>query len=246
VGVFVIISVCIVSMVLLRHYERIGWLDAVFLVIDSMTHAHFGGYPTATASKAIMSFLSIFGVGVIVYLISIVVETVLSEELFTRWGVRSMEKCICDLKDHAIICGYGRVGSVVGEELKSNGIPYVVIERDERIVERITKEGQLAVNGDATDTEFLRKAGIERARFLVVVMGDDADSIVIILAAKELNPHIRVIVRASSEKMLKRMFQVGAERIVSPEYVGGLEIAESILQKQLAAKKGILFKEDIE
>jgi voltage-gated potassium channel len=77
-------------------------------------------------------------------------------------------------------------------------------------------------------------------------MGDDADSIVIILAAKELNPHIRVIVRASSEKMLKRMFQVGAERIVSPEYVGGLEIAESILQKQLAAKKGILFKEDIE
>jgi len=246
IGFAVIVIVCFISTVLLRWFEGIGWIDSVFLVIDSMTHAHFGGYPTATASKAVMAFLTIFGVGVIVYLISVVVETMLSEELFTRWGERSMGKCICDLKDHAIVCGYGRVGSVVGEELRGHDIPFVVIERDERIVERITKEGLLAITGDATDSEVLQKAGIERARFLVIVMGDDADSIVIILAAKEFNPRIRVIVRASSEKMLKRMFQVGAERIVSPEYVGGLEIAESILHKQLATKKGIISREDVE
>lgn len=240
-----IVGVCLLSTVLVHEFEAIGWLDSLFLVIDSMTHAHFGGYPVNTSTKIVMTFLTVFGVGVLAYLVSIIVEISLCRDIFEFFGLRGMEKRIKCLNEHIIVCGYGRVGSIVVSELAHNGFDHVVVEQDEHLVERLQTNDVNVIGGDATDIETLRRACIERAKFLIVALGDDADTIVVTLAAKELNPRIRVIVRASSDRMMERMFQIGVERIVSPEYVGGLEIAESILHKQLASKRGLITKDDI-
>jgi voltage-gated potassium channel len=241
----VIVAVCLFATVLVHEFEGIGWLDSLFLVIDSMTHAHFGGYPVNTPTKIVMTFLTVFGVGVLAYLVSILVEISLCRDIFEFFGLRGMEKRMRCMNEHVIVCGYGRVGSVVVAELVQNKFDFIVIEQDDRLVEELQMNDINVIQGDATDVHTLQRACIGRAKFLIIALGDDADTIVVTLAAKEMNPRIRVIVRASSEKMMNRMFQIGVERIVSPEYVGGLEIAESILHKQLASKRGLITKEDI-
>jgi len=234
------------SLVLVHHYESTSWSDSLFLIIDSMTHAHFGGYPKALETKVIMAFLTIFGVGVLVYVISVIVEVVVSMDLLEAMGVKGINKEINLLNDHVIVCGYGRVGSVVGKELNSNGIPFCVIEQKCSVVDKLRSKGILSLCGDASDPDMLRAAGIGRANFLVTVIGDDSETIVVILAAKEACSGIRIIARAGSEVMAKRMFQIGAERIILPEYVGAMEIAESIIHKQVSKRRGMLSPEDLD
>jgi len=245
IAFIIILSVFFLSILLVKRLEGIGWLDSYFLVMDSMTHAHFGGYPINNTTKLLMSFLTVFGVGVLVYVISFITEMVVSEDILEKMGVRGIDKKISNLSNHIILCGYGRVGSVVGEELLRNKIPFVVIENNEEVVKKLRDSSVLAIYGDATNSDILKKSALDKANFLVTVLGDDSETIVVILAAKEINPKIRIIVRASSENMSHRMFQVGAERIISPEYVGGLEIAESILHKHISKSKGILTKGDM-
>ena len=242
---FIIILVLIISTALIRYFDNISWLDSFFMVIDSMTHAHFGGYPKNTSSKLVMTFMTIFGYALLVYFISFLVEFFLSGELLEAMGMRRIDKEIDQLKDHIILCGYGRVGSVVGNELIKNKIPFVVIDIDSDVIDKIRSENiLLALKGDATDVSMMRKAGISKANFLVTVLGDDSETIVAILTAKEANPSIRIIARAGSENMARRMFQIGAERIILPEYVGGLEIAQSIVHKQLGKTRGLFSVDD--
>ncbi|MBN1785993.1 MAG: potassium channel family protein [Candidatus Methanofastidiosa archaeon] len=244
--ILLIITVIGSSILLIRHYEGISWMDSFFMVIDSMTHAHFGNYPKVVETKLLMVFLTIFGVGLLVYFISFLVDFFLSGKLMEAMGLRKIEKEIEQMKDHIILCGYGRVGSVVGSELRGNNIPFVVIDNNSDLVEKLRMDGILAIWGDATDTSALKEAGIDRSNFLVTVLGDDSETIVAILAAKEARPSIRIIARSGSEGMARRMLQIGAERIILPEYVGGLEIAQSIVHKQLGKTKGLFSEEDFE
>jgi len=241
----IIITVLFISTVIIRYFDNYSWLNSFFLVIDSMTHAHFGSYPKTTYTKFLMAFLTVFGYGLLVYFISFLVEFFVSGKLMEVMGMRRIDKEIGNMKDHIILCGYGRVGSVVGMELKQNNIPFVVIDKDGDVVEKLRNEGIHALWGDATDISLLKEAGIDKANFLVTVLGDDSETIVALLAAKEVRPSIRIIARSSREEMAKRMFQIGAERIILPEYVGGLEIAQSIVNKQMGNTKGLFTEDDL-
>ncbi|MHC1604654.1 MAG: potassium channel family protein [Candidatus Methanofastidiosia archaeon] len=241
----IIVGVTVFSTILIRKFEGIGWLDSFFLVIDSMTHAHFGGYPKMTGTKVVMSFLTIFGVGILVYVISIIVDIIFSEEILEVMGTKGIDKKLKSLDKHIIICGYGRVGSVIGEELLKSKISFAVIDKDDTLVERLCKDGILAIQGESSDIETLKRVGVAKANFLVMALGDDSETIVTILAAKELNPRIRIIARASDERLARRMLQIGAERIVMPEHVGGVQIAESLLHKHLRKDMGLLTKDNL-
>ncbi|HOP09820.1 MAG TPA: hypothetical protein PLC12_06350, partial [Candidatus Methanofastidiosa archaeon] len=137
----VIIAVLIVSTAIIRYYDNKSWIDSFFLVIDSMTHAHFGTYPEATTTKFLMVFLTVFGYGLLIYFISFLVEFFVSGQLMEVMGMRRIDKEIGRMMDHIILCGYGRVVSVVGMELRDNKIPFVVIDKVNDIIEKLRSEG---------------------------------------------------------------------------------------------------------
>lgn len=142
--------------------------------------------------------------------------------------VKMMNK-IESLKNHYIVCGAGRVGIRVATELKKRGRPVVIAERDMAIAERLKESGFLVVTGTSTDERTLLKAGIKRARYLVAATGDDGKNILIILTAKELNPNIKIGARATDESIVPKLKHAGANYIVLPEVIGGIQLVEEML-----------------
>ncbi len=144
-------------------------------------------------------------------------------------GVRMRNK-IKRLKGHFIVCGYGRVGQSVCDILEENNFDYVVIEDQTDKIARLKENDIPVINGDATDTRVLEEAGIARAYGLVSALGSDADNIFVTLTAKELNPNIQIATRAHSEDSVPKLHKAGAEVVVLPEIIGGLELGKEILQ----------------
>ena len=147
-------------------------------------------------------------------------------ELSKTFGRRKLEKNISALKGHFIICGFGRIGTIICEELSSENIPFVVIEEDPGKNEQLENEHYLYINMDATSEEALQKAGIINAKGIVTAVGSDANNVFITLTAKGLRPDIFVLARASDVKNEAKLVKAGASRVVSPYLLGGRRMAE--------------------
>ena len=183
-----------------------------------------GNEPHAIA----LLILSTLGVVVNFYIIYILIELVLEGRMKSMIiGVRKM-KNITQLKNHYIVCGGGRVGLNVAKELNQSGKKVVVIEKNPELIEKIERTGVLVMKGDALDDHTLKTAGLERAKFLVACLDNDGDNILLTLTAKEMNPQIRIGARAKEELIVKKLYHAGAEYVVLPEIVGGIQLAKSI------------------
>ena len=141
-----------------------------------------------------------------------------------------MEKQISELSDHYIICGYGRIGSIISQELADETISFVVIEQDSTKIEQLEKNHFLYLNMDATSEEALIKAGIKKARGIVTAVRSDANNVFITLTAKGLRPDIFVLARASDVKNESKLLKAGASRVVCPYLMGGRRMAQ-VLKK---------------
>ncbi len=139
-------------------------------------------------------------------------------------------KKIGKLKNHYIICGAGRVGMCVADELRKRGKDVVIAEKDNALVDKLREKGYLVVNGTSTEEDTLVKAGIKNAKYLIAATGDDGKNILIILTAKELNPNIKIGARAASEAMIVKLKHAGAEHVVLPEIIGGIQLVEDIIE----------------
>ena len=137
-----------------------------------------------------------------------------------------MREAVSDLRDHIIVCGYGRVGSTVARELVHTGDRSVVIDILPASLERAAKAGHLVVEGDATDDATLRAAGVEHARGLVTCIDSDANNVYVTLSARSLNPGLFIVARANFEGSDGKLLQAGANRVVSPYTMAGRRIAE--------------------
>src|SRR3989338_6256110 len=147
------------------------------------------------------------------------------------WDVVRMQKKISKLKDHFIVCGYGRVGEHVCNVLEQNNVPFVVVEDKKELVEHVREKGILGIDGNALKTDVLQKASIGRARGLIGALGSDSDNLFLVLTAKELNPGLKVVAtRAHAKNVVAKLHKVGADLVVLPEAVGGLELAREVLQ----------------
>jgi len=142
-------------------------------------------------------------------------------------GGEDWKRKLTNYKDHYIICGYGRMGSIVCKELKDKGISFVVIEKNPVPLD---DKDILILYGDATSDETLKRAGVERAKGLVSVLPTDAENLFVVLSARELNPDLFIVARASDEGAEQKMLRAGANRVVSPYHIGGLKIAHIILK----------------
>jgi len=164
------------------------------------------------------------------YSLAVVARVLIEGELRKGFERRKLEKQIQKLKDHFIICGFGRIGRIICRELCQDSIPFVIIEQEAAAVSSIEKEKYLYLQMDATSDEALLKAGIMNARGLVTAVRADANNVFITLTAKGLRPDIFVMSRTSDVKNEEKLKRAGATRVVSPYYIGGRRMAQILKQ----------------
>lgn len=151
-----------------------------------------------------------------------------------------------ELRDHFILCGYGRIGSIIAEELRQQSVPFVVIERNPERVQNAVAHGRLALEADASEESVLKRAGIHRARGLITVVGTDAENVYTVLTARELQPDLFIIARVESDEAEHRLRRAGANRVISPYHIGASHIVQTALRPavvdfvQLATSSGHL------
>lgn len=141
-----------------------------------------------------------------------------------------MEKKISKLKDHYIICGYGRIGTHIRRELGAKPVPYVVVEKEPGKIERLNREGTMFVDGDATLDETLIKAGIRQAKGLISAVTSDTENVYITLTARGLNPDLFILARASEEASETKLIRAGASKVISPYVMCASRMAQAILR----------------
>jgi voltage-gated potassium channel len=203
--------------------------DAFYIALTTMTTVGYGD-SFSHAGRIFNAFLIIIGVTTIFIAMGAMTQTIIELEFGVASGQRRNKRMIDKLKDHFIICGYGRVGRGAAAELQRAGVPFVVVDNNAERVEPAMLAGMLAVTADSTRDETLRQVGIERARGLVAALATDADNLFVLLSAKGLNPKIYVAARAAEEGAEEKMRRAGADAVFAPYSITGHRLAQSLLR----------------
>ncbi len=209
-----------------------GWgvLDSLFMVVITLATIGYGEiHPLTPEGRVFTILLVVAGVSVATYTVGTLTRMVGEGEVQLLLGRRRLMTRIRKLKDHYIICGYGRIGSLVASEFKQRPLPFVVIERNEQKVVGLPRDFPV-VHGDATEEQVLLDAGIERARGLVTVLHSDADNLFVTLTARDLNPKLYIIARYEEPKSELKLLRAGADKVVSPYIIGGTRMAMAVLR----------------
>jgi voltage-gated potassium channel len=204
--------------------ESWSFLDSLYMTITTITTVGFKEvYPLSDAGRIFSIFLIIGGVGGALYILTTIMGNFIEAQF--DLGRRRMKNKIAKLKEHFILCGYGRVGEAIALTFSEEGVPFVIISNNEEHVASAEKEGYLAIFGDATDDDVLKEAGIERAHGLVAAVGGDTDNTFITLSARELHPDLFIEARCSSPASEGKLRRAGADRVISPHAIGGRRMA---------------------
>jgi voltage-gated potassium channel len=207
-----------------------GVADAAYQAVTTVSTVGFREIqPLDRKGQVFTMVLILVGVGAAFYTFSVLVETVVEGRLNELLGRRRMEQSIANLQGHVVICGWGRVGQAIADELAGAGRDIVVVELDSGLA-----PGGLTVIGDATDDEVLRRAGVERAGALVAAVDSDAADAFITLSARALNPGLFIVARARSERSIDKLLRSGADRVVNPQSLGGSRMAAFILRPHVS------------
>src|SRR4051794_41275947 len=174
--------------------------------------------------------LLLSGVGAALYTFTLLATVVVEGGLPKRLQRRRSERMLDTIKDHFIICGYGRIGSIVAQQFRRQRIPYVVIEHSAERVQVAIEEGALGVEADASREDVLKRVGIERARGLIAAVGTDAENVYAVLSARVLRPDLFIVGRAETEDATIKLKRAGADRVISPYQIGGIQIAQTALR----------------
>jgi voltage-gated potassium channel len=217
-----------IGFVLIDHYPV---FDAFYMTLTTMTTVGYGEiHPLSRAGRIFNSFLIVFGVTTIFMGIGAMTQTIVELELGEVVGKRRQKRMIDKLKDHIIICGFGRVGRGAAAELQHERVPFLVIDIRPERAEQAIAAGMLAIAADSTRDEVLRDVGIDRARGLVAALATDADNLFVLLSAKALNPKIHVAARAAEEGAGEKMRRAGADAVLAPYSIAGHRLAQSLIR----------------
>lgn len=232
-GVSLLTFGCVISAGIAGYMLLEDWrfIDSFYMVVITLsTVGYMEVQPLSDAGRLMTAGIILGGVGSFAYLMGSFTQIVIEGRLQHLWGKRRVNKLIKGLNDHFIICGYGRIGSVVVEEIEKAGHAMVVIEKDPDALMRLENEGRLYISGDATLDEVLLSAGLERARCLITALSQDAANVYVTLTARQLNPKLTIVARTDTESHIARLQRAGADRVVMPYTIGGLRMAQSVLR----------------
>lgn len=205
--------------------------SAFYMSVITVTTVGFSEVDGITAASRPLTIALIFmGFGLISYVLLATAQLVVNGELMRLFGRHKLDKRLNSLKDHVIICGFGRIGAVLAQFMVEYGQPYVIVEKDEALINEFEDGNHLYVIGDATQDATLEKAGISRASKLVAATNLDSQNVFIVLTARELNPELVIHSRAYAEEAEKRLLRAGADEVVFPDTIGGYRMAMGMMR----------------
>ena len=207
------------------------WFDAFYMTVITLTTVGYSEVATlGPAGRLFTIGLLTVGLGTALYTVGAMAEFIIEGRLLAVLGRRSMKKRLAKVRDHVVVCGFGRFGSAVVDALGSATIDIVIIDDDPAMEPELEKSGHQYVIGSGLDDKVLAEAGIARARALVIATPSDADNVFITLAAREANAEITIHTRTATEFGARRLRHAGASQIISPFALGGQRIANRILR----------------
>ena len=211
--------------------EGYSWFDGLYMTLATITTIGYEELrPVSHAGRIFNMFLIIVGVTTLFLSVGAMTQTIIELELQDRYGKRRKKRMIDNLKDHFIVCGFGRVGRNACYEFQRMKAPFMVIDRDEQRVAKAESAGMLAIVADATHDDTLREAGVLRAKGLIAGLPSDAENLFIILSAKTLNPGLTVVTRASEEEAGEKLRRAGADTVFTPYTMAGRQLADALLR----------------
>jgi len=225
---FSTITLGISGFIIIEHYTL---SEAFYMTIITLSTVGFTEVkPLSEAGRIFTSFLIITNIGIFAYVVTIITSFILGGEFKYIFKGQSLKKKIGQLKDHVIVCGYGRNGQQVCEELQSSDQTYVVIEKDHAILESLRETSSLLfIDGDATNDKVLSQTQVQHARSLITTLPKDADNLYVVLTARELNPELNIISRASDDVSVHKLRIGGANSVIMPEKIGGSYMASLVI-----------------
>ncbi len=211
--------------------EGMSFFESFYMTIITISTVGFSEIrPLSVYGRIITVILISTGITIGAYTIGNLLRLLIEGEMTKTFGRRKLEKQIAKLRNHFIICGYGRIGGLICRELAAHGIDFVVIENNEHALEQMEGGKVLYLAMDATSEEALFKAGIMHAKGIVPAVQSDADNVYITLTAKGIRPDIFILSRASDEKAEEKLKRAGASRVVLPYFIGGKRMAQVLIR----------------
>ena len=210
-----------------------GWplLDCLYMTVITLATVGFKEVgPLDGPGKVFTITLIIFGVGIVFWAGASLIEAVIGEQIWHALQRKRMQKHIDSMRDHYIICGFGRMGQQISRDLDREKVPYVVIELNPEQLPRLIAWDIPFIEGNASDDRALKAAGIERAKGLITVARSDEDNVFITLSAHALNPNLFIVARSILEENEGKLKMAGADRVMSPYVMGGRRMATAILR----------------
>ena len=229
----VALLVCIVAGGTAGYMAVEGWgaWDAFYMTIITVTTVGYREvHPLSRAGQGFTVVLLVGGVGAALYTFTLLATMVVEGGLPTRLQRRRHERMLTTISDHFIICGYGRIGSIVAQQFLRQQIPFVVVDRDADRIHAAIENGAIGVEADASREDVLRRVGIERARGLIAAVGTDAENVYAVLSARVMRPDLFIVGRAETEDATVKLKRAGADRVISPYQIGGMQMAQTAIR----------------
>jgi voltage-gated potassium channel len=230
IAIFLVLSVLVLGIAGYMFIEHFSFIDALFTTVDMMSTVGITAHPLTDYGRLFTIIIIILGVGSLFYTFGSIMEFMIEGHLRQAIGRRIMDRKIAAMRNHCIICGFGRVGSRIAEEFASAHKPFVVIDENEVTVQNCIQKGYLALHGNAASDDILHEAGIQHAQTLLIATDQDANNIYITLSARILNPKLFIVVRANHDETVVKLQRAGANRVLSPYTISGHRMANLALQ----------------
>lgn len=232
---YIVAGIVIVSTGGFMVIEGYNISDAFYMTVITVSTVGFGEVkPLSESGRMFTSFIIITSFGLFAYAISTITQYVFSGELKNYLKDYKVNNKLTKIRDHVIVCGYGRNGSQAAEELQVLGIPVVIIDEDPALAETIAQHPNLIhVQGNAVRDESLIQSRINRAKALITTLPKDSDNLFVVLTARELNPRLTIISRASEDHSYSKLKRAGADNVIMPDKVGGIRMAKLVAQPDI-------------
>jgi voltage-gated potassium channel len=211
--------------------EGWNWWDAFYMTMITITTVGYGEvHPLSPAGQAFTVVIILGGAGTFLYGFTQLTALIAGGHFLERRERRRYARMLEHLADHFVLCGYGRMGEIIAREFSRQHVPFVVIERNPDRVQTAMELGFLAVEADASNEDVLRRVRIDRARGMVAAVGTDAENVYAVLSARLMKPDLFIVGRAETDDARTKLKRAGADRVISPYHIGGLQLAQSALR----------------
>ncbi|MDH7500588.1 MAG: potassium channel protein [candidate division NC10 bacterium] len=232
ISLLVLFSITVAGVLGYQLLEGLSFLDSLYMTIITISTVGFREVKVfSPAGRVFTLVLILSGVGAAFVAFVNTTQWVVEGELRELLGRRRVEKRIGRVKDHHILCGFGRVGRLIARELARQKVPFVLIEKDREALARYQGEDLLFIQGDATEEGILVQAGVQRAKGLITALPSDAENLLISLTARDLNPKLYIVARGEEQEGSERKLErAGANKVISPYHIGGLRMAHALLK----------------